>query len=201
MANTATLLDTLGGGVGGSDPIKIYSLNIDTINTDITVATPRTTNRLYVVGQFIAEGTAPTISYYSQSPVLAGTVDTANTSTAITGHGSAFTTDFLAGGPNFQIVVTGGDTLTIASVTNATAMVSTAAATNTLNGVTYKRRMLIAKPEFATNQPVYDKVSNGFIMCTRIGDSLIIQASAVISTNNFLLYLAEAPDGLLLRGR
>lgn len=200
MANTATLLDTISMGIGGSEPIKVYSLNISSTATDLLVYTPKPTNRVYLLGQFLAEGTAATLSYYSVSPNLTGTVKTTINTTAISGTATLFSTDFLSGGPNFSIVASGAGTLVVSTVGSATQITTATSATATKAAVNYKRRMLITNAELTTNQPIYDKVTNGFILCTRIGDALVVQSSGAISTNNWLMHIAEAPDGLVLRG-
>lgn len=45
-------------------------------------------------------------------------------------------------------------------------------------------------PELAANQGVYDKISNGAILCTQPGEALKIQVSVAVS--NMILYIVQA---------
>lgn len=64
----------------------------------------------------------------------AGTITTDSSSTAVTGVGTAFNTDFAAGS---KIMTAGGNVLTVATVTDATNLTLTANAPATETGVTY----------------------------------------------------------------
>src|ERR1044072_13028 len=185
MANTATQIDTIYGGIGGGGPEKVYIINIDTTGTDLVVETPSTTvypetaQRIYVVGQVYSEGTAANLQYISQSPTtLSGTVAITTGSRAITGTGTNFSAKF-AGAPPYKIVVLSASsvvqTLTILTVTSATAMTATTSSTVTKSGKTFKRNLVLAAPELATNQGIYDKVGQGYAVATLSGEALVVQ--------------------------
>lgn len=65
MANTSTLEDTLPISIGGAQAIREYHLAIDTVDTDLTVHTPATGKRVFVVGMWFAEGTATNLTLKS----------------------------------------------------------------------------------------------------------------------------------------
>lgn len=67
MANSATLIDTINSRIGGAGPVFEYEIAIDTVDTALDVRTPGTTNRVFVVGIFLDEGTATNLTFKSAS--------------------------------------------------------------------------------------------------------------------------------------
>jgi hypothetical protein len=66
VANTKTLIDTIPTRVGGVGPVYEYEIVIDTTATDLTIRTPVTaTNRLWIVGIWLSEGTAVNLTLKS----------------------------------------------------------------------------------------------------------------------------------------
>lgn len=94
----------------------------------------RTSNGKTFFGQESGE-LGPCNVYWNsaQRANLTGTIDTTAASTALTGTGTAFTTQLSVGG---YILTAGGNLLQIASITNNTTAVLISAAANTETGVT-----------------------------------------------------------------
>jgi hypothetical protein len=69
MANTATLVGTTPRNKN-SGPVHSYLINIDTTSADLTIRTPLTGNRIFLVGALISDGTANNITFKSGSTVL-----------------------------------------------------------------------------------------------------------------------------------
>lgn len=67
------------------------------------------------------------------------TVSTTAASNTVTGSGTSFTTTFTLGD---QIVITGGDTLTIQSIASDTSLTTTTNATATVSGATFKKQTI-----------------------------------------------------------
>src|SRR5260221_229946 len=122
MANSCILTDKQLVSLNGTDyRVRQYQIAIDTINTDLTIHTPQTDMRSYVLGMFASEDSATHLSFFSQSPTLNGTISQVNGSAVLTGANPAnFSLDFLAGGAPFKVLVTGGAAagLVISSVDN-----------------------------------------------------------------------------------
>lgn len=212
MANTATLIDTQPWGTGNIGPIKVYNINLSSTNTDLTVlSATSTTERIFVVAQGLAEANAATIRYISQSGNLVGTVATTTGSKTITGTSTLFTTfsnsttfsassGFGAGGPPLEIAIaTVTAPLVLDTTSSATSMLVTTSAVSTVSAKTYKRRTTLWAPELAANQPIYDKVVNGYILATLPGEGLIVRSSAAIGTNNFMLKVIRTDRSPILR--
>lgn len=206
MANSAVLIDTQNGGMGGIGPIKVYNINLSSTNTDLTVLSATTTSdRIYVVGLALAEATAANYRFISQSGNLVGTVATTTGSKTVTGTSTLFTTfsnsttfssssGFGAGGPPLEISInTVTAPLIVSATTTATSLKITTSAVSSVSAKTYKRRTTLWAPELAANQPIYDKLNNGYIMATLPGEGLILRTSAAQAVNNFMMYVIRSP--------
>ena len=69
MANTATLVGTTPRRVNAG-PVYSYKIAIDTTGSDLTIQTPATGNRIFIVGFWLADGTANNITWKSGSNTL-----------------------------------------------------------------------------------------------------------------------------------
>jgi len=104
----------------------------------------------------------------------------------IFGTGTDFSSDYA---PGQEILIENGDKLTVASVESATQMTASAEATNTVFGEMHQMQDRLLQLELTTFQGMLSRVSNGWIMATREGYSLVLNASAAIS--DMLLHLQE----------
>lgn len=68
MSNTATLVDSIPAQIGGVTSISEYELVIDSTGTDLDVITPGvSTNRIWVIGIWMAESTALSLTLKSEN--------------------------------------------------------------------------------------------------------------------------------------
>lgn len=67
MANTASLVDTVrqGTGVSALGPVYEYEIAIDTVDTDLTIRTPDSNARLFVVGAYFLPTESTTLTFKS----------------------------------------------------------------------------------------------------------------------------------------
>ncbi len=66
-ANTATDLGSLPIRINGSGPVEVYKINIDTVDTDLTVHTPPSGNMACVVGVQLSETSAANLKFKSST--------------------------------------------------------------------------------------------------------------------------------------
>jgi hypothetical protein len=83
MANSATLVDKISADFGGLSPVYEYEVDIDTVDTDLTVHTPSGNDEMnikkavYVVGVWLSEGTAANVTLISGSNTKSQTFELA----------------------------------------------------------------------------------------------------------------------------
>ena len=160
--------------------VKSYAVVLTTTASDLLVHTPDTDKSVYLKGIVGAETNAANLTFKQRSTALTGTVATTATSPTITGTGTTFTADYVAGD---EIVITAGDTLTVQSVDSDTQITATGNAANTVTGKTHKKQQTLVTPEYAANQGILSQVMKGaWILATAAGYSLVMNASAAISS-------------------
>lgn len=69
MSNTATLVATTPRNTAAG-PVYSYNITIDTTGADLTLHTPAATNRVFLVGAVLSDGTANTITFKTGSTTL-----------------------------------------------------------------------------------------------------------------------------------
>lgn len=184
MANSANITSTVNARPERQGKI-IQTRNILTSTaTDLVVHTPPTGYSVYLKSMFGSEGTAANLTIKQRSASLTGTVATTNTSTTLTGTGTAFLTDYATLPPGAEIVIDAAGTLTryaITSVTNNTSM-EIAAATSSVSGKTHARQETIIIPELAANQGMLNSVQPDCWICaTKTSYALVLNTSVAIS--------------------
>ena len=88
MANSSTKSDEIGAIINGSfKTVTEYEIVIDTVDTALTVHTPAATNRVFVTGVWLSEGTAANLTFASGANTKQHTFELA-ANQALSGHTS-----------------------------------------------------------------------------------------------------------------
>jgi len=185
MANSANLTSKVLETPGVPGKIHQNRCILTTTGTDLVVHTPlRSGGSIYVKGIFGCETSPTNLTFKQRSASLTGTVATTSGSTTLTGTGTQFLTDYASLMPGAEIVIDAGGTpiaYTIASVTDNTHIVLSAAASSTVSGKTHARQGTIITPELAANEGFLERVGTGWVMATQANYALVLNTSVAIS--------------------
>jgi hypothetical protein len=108
MSNSATLVDVIPVQSGGQPGVSEYEIVIDTTGTDLDIQTPTGTNRVWLSGFWLSEGTVLNLTFKSKN--AAGTASKTQTFELAANQGSI---GYISNG--FYFVTKPGETFSMQS--------------------------------------------------------------------------------------
>lgn len=181
MSNSSTHLYDVDYNINGTGPQKLYRVALTTPATDLELASAQSGRHMQASALLFSESSAATLKFKSRSAALTGTVTTTNTSPTITGSGTTFTKDYVAGD---EIVVTDGNTLIVLTVNSDTSITATTNATLSVSGKVHKRQKDInSSLKLTAYQGIAKDFSQNLMpLVAEKGGSLVVQTDVAVNS-------------------